>query len=114
MLVGFKIITNDKNHTLVYMDKLIYFIATFQIFLSMVYFTFACIGNKINIIEMSSLLSSVKSMNILVSTMMCNILSSMIFDDDRAECVWSLLKVFLGLLSFEWFWTSVAHTSVDK
>ncbi|CAD8052837.1 unnamed protein product [Paramecium primaurelia] len=102
LFMSYRIITHDKSGVLVQIDRYLCFAALIQIFLQTIYFLY---------FDNDFLLSTIKCMGIAMQIMICNILGSIIGDEEQAPKVWQLAKALLISTFILWFWAGIVHKS---
>ncbi|CAK63656.1 unnamed protein product (macronuclear) [Paramecium tetraurelia] len=110
LIISYRILTRDKSGVLVDVDKYLCSAALAQTLLQTVYFLY--FGNKLQPISRKDndiLLSTIRCMGIAMQIMICNILGSVIADEEQTPQVWQLARGLLVVTLLLWVWFGIFH-----
>ncbi|CAD8171128.1 unnamed protein product [Paramecium octaurelia] len=102
LIISYRILNRDKSGVLVDIDKYLCQAALAQTLLQTVYFLY--FDNDI-------LLSTIRCMGIAMQIMICNILGSVIADEEQTPKVWQLARGLLVVTLLLWVWFGMFHRS---
>jgi hypothetical protein len=49
-----------------------------------------------------------------LGVLICNILSTIIFEEEHYETLWTVQRAVVVTLLLEWFWTAIIHKSIQE
>lgn len=58
------------------------------------------------------MISTIRSLRLVTEAMLCSILSEIVYEEGYYQMIQTILKIVLGCLFVEWFWTAVINQSI--
>lgn len=55
------------------------------------------------------MISTIRSLRLITEAMLCSILSEIVYEEGYFQMIQTVLKVVLGFLFVEWFWTAIVN-----